>query len=103
MNTAKKSSGGGPLDPPSNTALLDPITHINTETITPATKYAILRASSLQSVMQNIESLVMPPRTNPPPCYFSCFFKKCVAVENKYSVFGLHGNKFSGRAHDENK
>ena len=31
MNTAKKSSGGGPLDPPSNTTLLDPIIHINTE------------------------------------------------------------------------
>ena len=25
MNTAKKSYGGGPLDPPSNTTLLDPI------------------------------------------------------------------------------
>ena len=34
MNTAKKSSGGGPLDPPpSNTTLLDPIIHINTEKI----------------------------------------------------------------------
>ena len=30
MNTAKKSSGGGPLDPPSNKTLLDPIIHINT-------------------------------------------------------------------------
>ena len=35
MNTAKKVSGGGPLDPPppSNTTLLDPIIHINTEKI----------------------------------------------------------------------
>ena len=33
MNTAQKSSGGGPLDPSSNTNLLDPITHINTEKI----------------------------------------------------------------------
>ena len=33
MNTAKKNSGGGPLDPPSNTTLLDPIIHINTEKI----------------------------------------------------------------------
>ena len=30
MNTAKKSSGGGPLDP-LQTTLLDPIIHINTE------------------------------------------------------------------------
>ena len=29
--------------------------------------------------------------------------KKLVAVENKYSVHGLPGNKFSGRARDENK
>ena len=52
MNTAKKSSGGGPLDPPSNTTLLDPVIHVNTEKNhyqnIPATKYAILRASSLQ-------------------------------------------------------
>ena len=33
MNTAKKSYGGGPLDPPSNTTLLDPIIHINTDKI----------------------------------------------------------------------
>ena len=50
----------------------------------PATKYAILRAGSLQKVMQNIESHVLPPllnpRTNPPP-----------------------PRKFSGRVRDENK
>ena len=34
MNTAKKISGGGPLDPPSNKTHLDPIIHINTEKIT---------------------------------------------------------------------
>ena len=49
MNTAKKSSGGGPLDRPSNKTLLDPIIHINTENNhyqnIPATKYAILHAS----------------------------------------------------------
>ena len=31
MNTAKKSSGGGPLDPLQNKTLLDLIIHINTE------------------------------------------------------------------------
>ena len=30
MNTAKKISGGVPLDPPSNKTLLDPIIHIHT-------------------------------------------------------------------------
>ena len=34
MNTAKKISGGGPLDPPSNKTLLDHIIHIHTEEIT---------------------------------------------------------------------
>ena len=34
MNIANKSSGGGPLDPPSNKTLLDPIIHIDTEKIT---------------------------------------------------------------------
>ena len=33
MNTAKKISGWGPLDPPSNKTLLDPIIHINTDKI----------------------------------------------------------------------
>ena len=89
MNTAKKSSGGGPLDPPSNkTRLLVPIIHINTEKNhyqnIPATKYVILRASSLQNVMQNMESHVLPSLLNPPPHFF--------AVENKYSVLGLPGN-----------
>ena len=60
----------------------------------------LLRACSLQNVMQNIESHVTPP----PPCFFFYFaFSKIVAVENKYSVLDLHGNKFSGRARDENK
>ena len=63
---------------------------------------AILRASSLQYVMQNIENHDLPPllnpRTNPPPPFFSFFFpfQKFVAVENKYSVLGLPGNKFPG-------
>ena len=51
MNTAKKSSGGGPLEPPSNATLLDPIIHINTKKKQyqniPATKYTIVHASSL--------------------------------------------------------
>ena len=34
MNTAKKTSGGGSLDPHSNKTLLDPIIHINTAKIT---------------------------------------------------------------------
>ena len=46
-----------------------------------ATKYALLRASSLQNVMQNIESHVLPPllnpNTTPPPhpTFVFCFFK----------------------------
>ena len=51
MNTAKKSSGGGPLDPPSNKTLLDPIIHINTEKNhyqnIPATKYALVVCKTL--------------------------------------------------------
>ena len=47
MNTAQKSSGGGPLDPSSNTNLLDPIIHINIEKNQyqniPATKYCKTR------------------------------------------------------------
>ena len=60
--------------------------------------------------MQTIESQVLPPllnpRTDPPPPIFFFFFllfKKFVAVENKYSVLDLLGNKFSGRVRDENK
>ena len=53
--------------------------------------------------MQNIEN----PRTNPtPPPFFLIFvllFQKFVSVENKYSVLGLPGNKFSGLARDEYK
>ena len=56
--------------------------------------------------MQNIENHVLPPllnpRTNPPPLFF-LLSQKFVAVENKDSVLGLPGNKFSGRACDENK
>ena len=64
--------------------------------------------SSLQNVMQNIESHVLPPLLIPPPLFFFFFFffllfQKFVAVENKYSVLSLPGNKFSGRVRDENK
>ena len=110
MNTAEKSSGGGPLDPPSNTALLDPIIHINTGKINIKTFQqlnTLYYMQVLQNVMQNMESQVLPPllnpRTTPPPPHFFLLFKKFVAVENKYSVLDLPGNKFSGRARDENK
>ena len=60
--------------------------------------------------MQNMESQVLPsllnPRTTPHFFLFFFFFlvfKKFVAAENKYSVLDLPGNKFSGRARDENK
>ena len=60
--------------------------------------------------MQNIESHALPPlvnpRTTPPPFFYFFFFllfQKFVVVENKYSVLGLPGNKFSRRARDENK
>ena len=53
---------------------------------------------------------LLNPRTQPPPPLFFFFFffllfQKLVAVENenKYSVLGLPGYKFSGRARDENK
>ena len=57
--------------------------------------------------MQNMESQALPPllnpRTTPTPFFFFFAFKKFVAVENKYSVLYLPGNKFSCRARDENK
>ena len=53
--------------------------------------------------MQNIESHVLLPLLNPHTNFFFRFFTNFVAVENKYSVLGLPGNKFSGRARDENK
>ena len=50
----------------------------------PATKYTILHASSLQNVMQNMESQFLPPLLNPrttpppppPPNFFFFAFKK---------------------------
>ena len=85
MDTAKKEFWGRTPRPPSNTSLLDPIIHINTEKNQyqniPATSYTILHASSLQNVMQNMESQVLPPLLNPrtispPPFFFAfCFFK----------------------------
>ena len=52
-------------------------------------------------------TLALPP---PPLIFFFFFFfffwfafKKIVALKNKYSVLDLPGNKFSGRARDENK
>ena len=83
MNTTKKSSGGRHLDPPppSNTTLLNPIIHINTKINQhlniSATKYIIIRASSLQNVMQNIKPCPAPllnPRTNTPPHFILFHF-----------------------------
>ena len=98
MNTTKKSFGGRYLDPPpSNTTLLNPIIHINTKKKNQyqnisATEYIIIRASSLQNVMQNIKPCPAPllnPRTNPPPpppppfyfILFFCFFKNLLRVK----------------------
>ena len=66
-------------------------------------------ASSLQNVMQNIKPRPAPLLTPPPPHFilfylnFFLLFQKFVAVENKYFVPRLPGNKFSGRVRDENK
>ena len=73
------------------------------------TKNALLCASCLQRVMQNIESNVLSPLLNPrtltPTPVFSLFllFQKKKIIENKYGVLGFPGNKFSGRVRDENK
>ena len=109
----KKSSGGRTPRPPfKHNSFRSYYTHKywkNQYKNIPATKNTILHASSLQNVMQNMESQVLHPLLNtPPPHFFSFFFffllfKKFVAVENKYSVLDLPGNKFSGRARDENK
>ena len=78
MNSAKKSSGGGP--PFKHNSFRSYYTHIywkNQYQNIPATKYTILHASSLQNVMQNMESQVLPPllnpRTTPPPPHLFCF------------------------------
>ena len=120
MNTAKKVRGRTPRHPPpfKHNSFRSYYTHKywnnqyknwnNQYKNIPATKYAILHASSLQNVMQNMKNQVLPPllnpRTTPPPFFFFfLLFKKFVAVENKYSVLDLPGNKFSGQARDENK
>ena len=44
-----------------------------------------------------IPAPLLNPHTTPPPHFlFLLLFKKIVAVENKYSVLDLPGNKFSG-------
>ena len=106
MNTAKRSSGGGPLDPPSNKTLLDPIIHINTEKNhyqnIPATKYAIVRASSLQNVMQN--TLPPPPPPSPPFFFFFfCFFKKMLRLKINILSSVYSEINFLAWARDENK
>ena len=55
-----------------------------------------------------VSPLYLTLALHPPPLpsfffFFFLLFKKFVAVENKYSVFDLLGNKFSGRARDENE
>ena len=58
----------------------------------PATKYAMLRAISLQNVMQNIESNALSPLLNPctntnhppplpTPIFFFCFFKNLLRLK----------------------
>ena len=83
MNTAKKSSGGGPLDPPfKHNSFRSYYTHkywTNQYQNIPATKYTILHASSLQNVMKTWKArfcplyltLALPPP--PPPPFFFCF------------------------------
>ena len=85
MNTAKKSSGGsGPLDLPfKHNSFRSYYTHKywkNQYQNIQATKYTLLHAS-LQNVMQNMESQVLPPLLNPrtthpppPPPHFYFFF-----------------------------
>ena len=94
MNTVKKSSGEDPKTPFKQKSYRSYCTHkywkYHYQNI-PTTKYAILRASSLQNVMQNIESHVLPPplnpRTNPPPppfsflFFFFCFFKNLLRLK----------------------
>ena len=83
MNTAKKSSGGKTPRPPppfKHNSFRSYYTHQywrNQYKNIPATKYIILHASSLQNVMQNMESQVLPPLLNPrttPPPHFYFFF-----------------------------
>ena len=57
--------------------------------------------------MQTMESQVLPLyltlALTPPIFFFFLLLKKFVAVENKYSVLDLPGNKFSGPVRDENE
>ena len=95
--------------PPSNTTLLHPIIHINTAKINIKTFQQLNTLYYMRVVCKTWKyrscllylTLALPP----PPLFFFFFllFKKFVAVENKYSVLDLPGNKFSGRARDENK
>ena len=90
MITAKKKFWGRtPRPPPSNTTLLDHM-QVVCKTLCKTWK---ARSCPLYS------TLALPPS----PPFFFLIFKKFVAVENKYSVLDLPGNKFSGRARDENK
>ena len=83
MNTAYKSSGGGPLDPHQT-----PILHINTEkkinikTLQQLNMLSYMLFRSQQKFMQNIESHVLPlllnPRITHPPFFFA--IQKFVAV-----------------------
>ena len=92
MNTAKKNSGEDPQTPFKQNSFRFYYTHKywkNHYQNIPATKYAILRASNLQNVMQNIESHVLPPLyftlALPPPSPlqspFFCFFKNLLRLK----------------------
>ena len=84
MNTAKISSGGGPLDPPSNTTLLNLIIHINTEKSNIKTFQQLNTLYYMQVVCKTLCKtwkarscplyliLALPP--TPPPFYLSIYF-----------------------------
>ena len=85
IDTAKKSSGGGPLDPPSNKTLSDPIIHINTEKITIKTfqqlntLYNVLVVCKRYAKHRKLYPAppLLNPSTNPPPpptFFFFYFF-----------------------------
>ena len=82
MNTAKKSSGGGPLDPPSNTTLFDPIIHIHTENINIKTFQKLNTLYYMQVVCKTLCKTwkanscphLLHSRTTPPPFFFFFFF-----------------------------
>ena len=83
MNTAKKNSGGGPLDPPLNTTVLDPNIHINTEKINIKTFKQLNTLYYMQVVCKTLcktwKARSCPLYLTlalPPPFFFFFFFIK---------------------------